>query len=266
LPYRLSTFDGLAIPSTLGGSGYHEIGLTAQRAKLLDIPGGVWDPLGTLTSPRGASTVQAKVMLMAASQAALKTALDAWDAKDGMRGTLVRISEAGATQTATARLTIPTPQRGYNHRTWIPLTLVFDVLSPVWSGTARDYSFSLSGSPTDYVLTQAGNMVVKNPIITLIAPAGGSITGFSIQNLTTPTAYLTYTGTIAATKLLTIDCGAMFAWSNVVGSDYAHFFLDPTYHQIDGWFYLWPGAQTIRVYYTGTNWGVCHIVYNDGFA
>lgn len=261
MAYYLHEFDSLAIPLDLG-SGSHDITLGERRSPLIETPGGVYDPFGTDQAPRKSSRLSARVLLIGANSAAVKTALDAWQAKVGARGNLIRISDAGDHQTVTARLVEAKASRSPENIRLLPLSLTWDVLSPVWSGTAHSDTTTLNANPKTFNVVNNGNAKITNPIIT-ITVGGTPITVVSVIGVR---SMITYTGTIAAGKAVVIDCGAKTVKND--GADaYSGFSLDATWHSIDEWMAIAAGTSSTRVDLTGggadstINW-----VYSDGWA
>jgi hypothetical protein len=264
--YYLTAFDGLTLPSNLGSSGAHDITLAERPSPLVTLPGGVYDPRGADWAPRRQSRLQASVLIVQATSAAVRTVLDAWQAKVGKRGTLTRADDAGNQQTITARLVSAQASRRAENLRFLPLALTFETCCPVWSGAVKGPTVVLAttgatvlSSPND------GNARVTNPVLSIHAVTSAITVVEVAQAVTGGQISWYWTGTLAAGNTLAIDCGAMSVNNSGVNG-YSGFGLYPT-HTVDEWLRLEPGANTPTVKRTGggaTSWA--GLVYNDGWA
>lgn len=153
---------------------------------------------------------------------------------------------------------------------WQVVTLVFLVLTE-WRGTWHGDSWyldageeldtglyldqselhTLDGSPKSITLTNAsadGGAYVHDVTLTITA-GSANITALDIYNSTTD-CRLTFSGVIATTKALVIDCGNMLVLNDGT-SAYNDFALSWSYHANSYWFELAPGSNSITVTYTG---------------
>lgn len=263
MAYFLHEFDSLAIPLDLG-SGSHDITLGERRSPLIEVPGGVYDPLGSDQAPRGASRLSARVLLLGANSAAVKTALDAWSAKVGIRGNLSRISDAGFHQTVTARLVEAKASRSPENIRLLPLSLTWDVLSPVWSGTAHSDTTTLVSTSQAVTVANGGNARVTNPIITVMA-AATPITYVNVHNNTLGINWY-WNGSLPAGSGLIVDCGALSVLIDGTTDAYAGFMLS-TVHTIDEWMRLAPGNTALTVARTGGSAdSTVNVAFSDGWS
>ncbi len=264
MSYWLHSFDGLDLPLNLGNSGEHSLSAGDYSSPLVALPGGAYDPYGTEQVRPGARRYQARVMLVAASAAALKTSADAWLAKQGRRGTLVRQADDGTTEhTITARLVEAVITRAVGNRLWLPMRLTFETVEPVWSGMARDTTAAIDAEPTTVTVANGGNARVTTPVVTVTA-AGSSITWLWVW--TAGVCFWEYQGTIPVGQAVVVDCGARSVKLNGT-ADYAHFALSTTWHYVPDWLRLEPGNTTIYVQRTGgNNSSTVRFQFNDGWA
>jgi hypothetical protein len=265
--YWLSSFDSLAIPTALGTSGRHQLSATGRESPLMFLPGGQpYDPLGTDRATRKATRITAEVLLVASTPAALRTALDAWLAKVGKRGTLVRADDAGNQQTVTALLVDAQASRQVDNILHLPLTLNFDVLSPCWSGAAHIPTVTLATTSATVIPSpNDGNARVTNPILTVTAVTSAITLVEVAQSVTGGQVSWYWAGTLAAGKSLVIDCGALSVKNDGVDA-YSGFALYPT-HTVDEWLRIESGANTPTVKRTGGGaTSTASLSYADGWA
>lgn len=209
------------------------------------------------------------------ASADLRAALDALRAAVGTRAWLLRrADDDGTIHRALCRLTSMDVQRSYEQRrAYQPVTLQFLQMS-AWQGAggeawaldsgeffddalwfdAAQYTWSIGGSPTFRTVANGGNLPVTDAIFTIKAGA----TGLTNPILTGGGMDLRWTGTIAATKSLVIDCGALSVLNDGANA-YSGLTLGSN-HTIEAWCSLPPGETTIELAITGTltgaTWGV----------
>lgn len=206
--------------------------------------------------------------------AALRAALDALRAAVGTRAYLYRRADDDSTvHRALCRLTAMEVQRTYEQRrAYQPVTLQFLQLS-AWQGAstawtlddgeffddglsfdATSYAWSIGSSPTTRSVTNGGNLPVTDVVFTITAGA----TALTNPILTGGGMDLRWTGTIAATKSLVIDCGALSVLNDGANA-YSGLTLGAT-HAIETWCSLAPGSMditlTVTGALTGATWGV----------
>lgn len=220
-----------------------------------------------------ALTVEAIVFEEAAAD--LRAALDALRAAVGTRAYLYRRADDDSTvHRALCRLASMDVQRSYEQRrAYQPVTLQFLQLS-AWQGAssaawtlddgelfddgllfdATSYAWSIGSSLTIRSVTNGGNLPVMDVVFTITAGA----TGLTNPILTGGGMDLRWTGTIAATKSLVIDCGVLSVLNDGANA-YSGLTLGAN-HAIEAWCSLAPGATDIELAITGTltgaTWGV----------
>ena len=237
-------------------------------AALLALPGGaVHDPWGSAQAPvKVPYPIRVDFELVETTAEAFRTAVYALRALVGTRALLYRSPDGGVanSESVLARLVGVSGQREAENLLVLGLHLTFEVLAPVWSGTAHTETITLDASPKSQDCDNDGNGVVRDVTITVTA-SGSAITALIIENLETGhVSKISYGGSITAGQALVIDCAAMTVRNNAV-DDYANLTLE-TGHTLREWLRLMPGANTIRVTRTGgDNASTCVLTYSDGW-
>jgi hypothetical protein len=244
--YRLSAFDGVTLPRA---SAEADMSTAGTRAAVIAYAGGVYDGDGTGRAQRELPyQVTLKAELIGSDLPTLRNDLDILRAKRGEVGHLVRTAlDDGAEHWCTARLLgikePRNPRNVYVHQ----VEFSFLVMSP-WYGVYYTASTPLAASPTNITLGNFGSAPITDPVIKITAGPGGALSG--IQVLVSGVSSFTYTGTIAASKILTIDCGAWTVQNNGVDDgDNFHFDAGQTIPDI---LRIERGGTTVSVYATGT--------------
>jgi hypothetical protein len=209
--YRAYQFDGLTLPTNYGGSGSWDIGPGEVVTDYVTLVGGrVWDAYRTDRKRPGLVKFGLQCGINAANAAAVKTAYDALAAKVGVKGTLVRIDAASATQSLTARMTgltvVGQPQWGLH---WQPIQVTFETENLPWYGTARNGGpVTITGGEGNQTITNSGSAPYFTPTLTLTA-GNNSVTAFAfIATSGVRHWHWAWAGTLAATKALVINCGS----------------------------------------------------------
>ncbi len=260
MPYKLYQFDSLDIP---GAAADHDITPGKAKSALVALPGGrYYDPYGADLAGWEPAQATAKGLLIGSSAADLKAKLDAWRARVRKSATLTRRSDGGEVHSVTARLLSADAPRNSHLRTWIPITLTFEIPQLPWKGAAQAPQATLSASPTNLVCPNAGNAAVSDPVITITAPGGGSITNPTLS--IAGQVQLVWTGTIPAGQSLVIDCGALSVKLNGVAS-YSGFSLGAG-HAIEDWCSIPSGGATVSLTFSGTTGGTLRLQYSDGWS
>lgn len=217
-----------------------------RQSVALDTVGGTYDPLHderlplarTLLTHTGAVYSPVDSTRMSAKRDALKI--------NGKSGTLYRLWDDGTTREwVYARCEDVDANRSLENKNWEEITFTFLILSPAWNGDGIDDTETLSSSPHTYSLSNDGDAVVVDAVLTLTA-GSADITSVTFS---TGDAEIQYTGTISAGNDLVIDCGAMSVQNNGTG-DYVNFARTAN-HAEDYWFPLQPGSNPITVTFTG---------------
>lgn len=237
--------------------------------QLIPLPGGgVFDPDGEAQARiELPSTVTVDSEYLETTAEAFRTLLYGLRALIGVRALLYRSPDGGEanSESCMAKLRQVSQSRDANDVLVMGVSLRFELVREVWSGTAHEETITLDASPKSQDCDNDGNAIQRAIVITVTA-AGAPITALEIENLTTGhVSHISYDGSIAVGESLVIDCGAQTV-RNDGDADYEHFALE-TDHAIDEWLRLAPGANTIRVTRTGgDNTSTCVLTYSDGWV
>jgi len=216
------------------------------------------------------------------ASADLRSALDALRAAVGTRAYLYRrADDNNLVHRALCRLASMEINRSYEQRrAYQPVTLQFQQLA-AWQGASHSawtldsgelfddgltldttsYAWSIGSSPTIRSVSNDGNLPVTDVLFTITAGA----TGLSNPILSGGGMDLRWTGTIAATKSLVIDCGALSVLNDGANA-YSGLALGAN-HAIEDWCRLQPGSTDIELAITGTLTGATWAVaFRDRWA
>ncbi len=169
--------------------------------------------------------------------------LDALNAilADRSAGALVRTMPDGSTRTAQAEVVSVGDILDDDGHEMIGLTVDFLLADPFFHGPAASVTQAIAASPTDFTVTNAGSVANPKPVITFSGP----ITNPRLANLSIDAGggfHVECLVTVAAAKLLVIDCGAWTALNdgvNAIGS--------VRHSGAFEFFRLEPGANSLRV-------------------
>jgi hypothetical protein len=149
------------------------------------------------------------------------------------------------------------------------MVLQFQKLSPVWYGTVHAEQRDLTGDGVaDVTFANNGNAYIDNAIITITAGTA-TVTAVNIQHRTGGGIIyneLVWSGSLASSQILVIDCGAFTVLKNGV-DDYQNFSLGANHREVP-WFRLWNGTNNVRVTLTGgvgTEPATIGLDYYDGW-
>ncbi len=246
MAYSLATFDGVTLPLSMPedplDTGQVTPGLTPAA-------GGAFDRYGTRqVLPQMREITFRGRYDGSATAAALRTAIDALRAKIGVRGLLVRKREDDAVlQNLYARLLSVDGRWQMEDGQSALLDLRFETTEATWrhASAATPATGSVGGNTS---IVNDGTAPIFDAVITLTASGG------ALVNPTLTDAgwgiYLKYTGSIADTKALVIDCGAMTV-KNDGANAYSGFSLESG-HTARGWMPLTVATHTLAVAGTGS--------------
>lgn len=249
MAYALTEFDGLSLPAYKELGQSDDLGTGVALTSYSRTPGGqYYDNYGSSVSPLGQDPIIKESRLIETSTANLLTALDALRAKKGKRGVLKATHHNGTVRWIYARLIdIDHPALRGNIRT-ADVRLEFMPEGGFWFANSQSsYTATLTatgGGNQDVVVANAGNVNVTDLTITVTAGTS-TITNLVITNTTIGDS-LTYAATIATTKALVVDVGAMS-----ILNDGANGYAQLTPSNKANWLYLQPGNNTIRFTVTG---------------
>ena len=247
------------------------VGSGEVPSSLVQLPGGnAWDSLGSgMARPRSQKITITGVWL-AASKSAMETKLDALKAMKGTRNKLWASVDSGTTNRwRYARCLDVRAVAKPGLQRMMPIEMDFELVASPWNGTAHAAeSTTLDASPHDVVTTNAGNAWVRDAIITITA-SGSSITVVSVSRAAIAGVcgiiHWHWTGTLAATKSLIINCGTRSVTND--GADAWAGFVFQADHADNEIAPLVPGVNTIVVARTGgDNSSTCKLDYSDGWV
>lgn len=284
MSYRLVQFDTVTLP----GAAYHLNATIGTRSRILPTIGGFYDSNGAERA-RLALPYQltfAVTALEAAGVSALGATLDSLRALVGQRLRLwaTPMDATKASRWAWARLGALAYDHAYMHRVHQPLTMSFEVLS-AWNGSGHTGAWDLDsgyffdnglffdssgvtilnpspGGTSTLVVTNGGNYPVDNAGITVTCGPTAAITALTIG--ITSVCQFTYSGTIATSQSLVIDCGAFTVANNGV-ADAANFALTAN-QTIPAWLRLAAGSNTLNIAQTGGSTdSTIGVTFSDGW-
>lgn len=250
-----------------------DVGTADSNAALYTLAGGsLFDPLGSTRAEAIPRTLTKTGQIVGATRDEVYADFNTLRSLRGKRRKLNRVMFSG-----------DDPEDRVQHWTWarcmsvnrgvgrthamqfyLPVSLEFQQLSPVWYGRFRSASgwvlddgyylddgyflddtgnsFAVTGGTSqDISLTNNGNENVTNAIITLTA---GDVALTSLRVIG-PDTNIYYGGTIEVNTSVVINCGA-FSVKNQGVADYDNFTLDPS-HQSRYWLNLAPGTNTVTI-------------------
>lgn len=250
MAYALTEFDGLTLPAYKEANQSDELGTGVALTSYAQTPGGqFYDNYGSGVAPMGQDPIVKESRLIETSSANLRIALDALRSKKGRRGVLKATFHDATVRWIYARLVdIHHPALRGNIRT-ADVRMIFVPEGGIWyhatQTTASGTLTATGGGTQDVVVSNAGNVNVVDLVVTVTAGTN-SITALTIANITA--SYTTsYSGTIATTKALAVDVGAM---SVLYDGANAYSSFTPSTNKAQ-WLILQPGNNTIRFTVTG---------------
>lgn len=141
------------------------------------------------------------------------------------------------------QIQVLSPWYGHDHRTWL-----LDDGEYLNEGLFLDdggFTETMASSPHTLTVTNGGNGIVRNAIITITA-GSANITALTITSGDTD---IDWSGTLTAGNSLVIDCGAKSILNN--GSNAYSGFAYGGSHALNGWLEIAPGAVDITITFTG---------------
>jgi hypothetical protein len=247
MPYKLTTFDGLTLPT------YNPTDPTGSGEALSqNVPlwAGAYDPYGSEETYSQGSTITKRCTVAADTSSALVTAVRAVRAKHGVRGKLYRQWDNGDSEWVWARLVRIEGDREPGQLRHAEMQITWVIESAVWSNaSATTSNTDLTGTPQNISLTNSGNAAVKNAIITVTMPAALPDNDITALTFAAGDAEFTYSGTLTDGDVLVVDTGARSVTLNGA-DDYDNFSLTAS-HAISEWLRLAAGANTLTVTATG---------------
>ncbi len=245
MAYSLVTFDSVDLPL---GMSEDPLSTGNVTPGLIGAAGGTFDRYGTRTVlPRAREIAFRGRYDGSASASALRTAIDALRAKIGVRALLVRKRDDDSVlQSVYARLLTVDGRWLLEDGASAMLDMRFETAEPSWRhATGSTASGSVGGNTS---IVNDGTAPVYDAIITLTASGGALVNPTMI--ISAIGVSLKYTGSIADTKALVVDCGAMTV-KNDGANAYSGFSLESG-HTARGWMPLTVATHTLAVAGTGS--------------
>ncbi len=267
--YILDSFGSIPLPI---GSPRHTAGTTTSQQRMIKtIGGGVFDADGASMKQRPELPFQLTYdcKVVGTTAAELRSTLDTLRSMRGVEARLWRKAlDDDARQWATARLmsvNYDTEAR-HSHGLFQPVSIVF-VIRTLWrgenhgapwyldSGVYLDDGmylgmydrYALNSTPKTLTITNGGNVFTDDVVLTLEAGAT-QVTGLTVA---VGACHLVYSGIVAATKSLVIDCSPLRrSVLNDGNADYASLALGPN-HASEAWLRLAVGANSMVVSRSG---------------
>ena len=201
-------------------------GTASVESTLLDLPwGGAFDWRGADHAQTAVDTRSISGLIVTATEAELLGQLNLWRALVGTKSRLWRSDNGADRQWRMARCLGLTSELIPRARNQADVSLRFELPPGPWQGAARSETILLDTSPKSQAVTNGGNVVQRDVVLTVTA-VGSPITALWISNfLAEHNARIHYTGAIAAGQSLVIDCGAGTVRNHGV-DDYAQFVLE----------------------------------------
>jgi hypothetical protein len=243
--------------------------LDAGASEAVTVPlalpqGGSGDGLGSRRARPGARTLPLGFVL-SAGDGSLETQLNTFMAWQGVRDKLWRRGDDGDVQWVYARLRKVSAPRDRAHTFWLEVSCEFEVYDPAWRGRSHSGawtwdsgsvfdtglyfddnsgSFALTGTATTVCAVPGGGNDTAAPPKVAIKAGNANITSVIITaTVDTGAIYLTWTGTLLATKTLVIDAARLLVTND--GADArASLVRHASNHTIAEWLRLTPGATT----------------------
>ena len=249
---------------------------------LMRLPGGTaYDGYGTGLAPENVNELTTSFEIIAATPTAVQTERDAIRGRAGKFLRLWAHFPDGTDRFIWARLSKIKMERRREYLYYQPVELTFEVKTPIWNGTGHgatwyldtgayldagyyldyddDWTPASSGSTT--TVTNGGNRTVTAVVITVTA----GTSQISTIRLRVGSCDWTFNGTVAAGKVLSVDCGTRSIRNN--GADaYSSLTLNPG-HTVADWFQLAAGNNTVTINYAdnGDSSAVVLFTYYDGW-
>ena len=232
---------------------------------LLRLPGGgAYDAYGTDNAPEGIREVSTEFEIIESTTTAVQTARDQIRSRAGKWRRLWAHFPDGTDRWTWARLSKVKMERRPTYLFYQPVGLTFEVKDPGWNGRGSgaewyldagqyldaglyldyDDTITLDGSPKTTTITNGGNRTVTAVVLSIRA-AGNPISGI---RFVCGSCDWTFSGSVAAGKVLTIDTGTRSIRNDGIDA-YSLFALNAG-HTVADWLQLAPGANSVTITYT----------------
>lgn len=245
------------------------------------VTGASYDHYGNETAPEAANTITTSFEIIDTTATAVQTARDAIRALAGLKRRLWAQMPDGTLRFVWARLSRVRMERRREYIYYQPVELTFEIAQPGWNGQGYDAPWYLdtgeyldsglflylsgrwmpTSSPASLSASNGGNRTVTNAVLTVTA---GSDTISNIR-VVCGSCDWTWSGTVLATKVLAIDCGARSIINN--GADAYDSLTLNAGHTVADWLQIASGGSTLTVTYTGnsSDTATFDLTYYDGW-
>lgn len=261
MTYKVTKFGSTNFPTARATP---DVGTFASLLAIVQLPGGgTHDEQGTDQSPTMIGPLRVECLLTAATAAAADTAYQLLRALRGVRDKLYRVRQDTDEEWVYARLDKINATRAPEDIATMNVEMIFMVQSRCWSGDAKTPGVLLASTPDTVICANAGDADVLNAVITITAGTE-PLQDIDITDGRSQTN-ITFSGTIAATKALIIDCGAKTV-ENDASDAYAYW--DLSSHADDEWVRINQDGATITFAYAGgtpTDDGTIAFSYYEGW-
>lgn len=232
---------------------------------LLRLPGGgAYDAYGTDDAPEAIREVSTEFEIIDSTTTAVQTARDQIRSRAGKWRRLWAHFPDGSDRWAWARLSKVKMERRREYLFYQPVGLTFEIKDPGWNGTGHgaawyldsglyldaglyldhDDTITLDSSPKSATITNGGNRTVTAAVLSIRA-AGNPISAITFA---CGSCNWTFSGSVAAGKVLTIDTGTRSIRNDGVDA-YSLFTLNAG-HTVADWLQLAAGANSVTITYT----------------
>ena len=264
--YYLYSFGSNILPQARAS---YDSSTPAALNPMLATIGGGYDVLSAASALLATPyTISHTGLLRAANITALATLLDGWRAAVGSRGTLTRrtFESSPVSQTVSARLIQVQTQTEPVHKFGVfqPATFLFSTTDEFWQAIiASSAPVALDASPKTLTVTTTGNAPVRDAVVTITAQTS-AITAVTVA--ISGVAEWTYSGSIAATESLVVDCGARTVRTGAGADVYSDFALGNNHASAD-WLPLAVGENTVTITKTGGGaTSTCAVTYSQKYV
>jgi len=253
---------------------------------LLRIPGGgAYDGYGDDPAPEGINEVSTAFEIIASTPTLVQTARDKIRARAGLVRKLWAHFPDGSDRWTWARLSKVKMERRPTYLFYQPVELTFEIVAPIWNGTGHgaawyldagqyldaglglDYDDTIilddAGTPrvTTATITNGGNRTVT-AIVLAFRAAGNPISAITFA---CGSCNWTFSGSVAAGKVLTIDTGTRSVRND--GADAYSYFALNAGHTVADWLQLASGSNSATITYTCAGAATAlTLTYYDGWA
>ena len=189
MPFKISEFDGLALPEYLERGDTQSMGVGRASVDFVQMPGGGhYDNYGDDDSPREPTAISKKCVLYDTGGDSVRVQVETLRAKIGKRGRLEAIWHDDVVRWTWARLTSIDHTRNFNTRLLhLPINVTFMPQEGIWYAedeVTDDTLFSGATTSDDIVIANAGTVNVTDAVVQLLSAYAGALT-ITVENYET---------------------------------------------------------------------------------